>query len=146
VWTSTTKHKTIYNKAARRRQLNLKSYWTIQCNRMLKYNIMKWIVVYSDSNYSPVCPPCNLTCCLQTLYLLSNMAPTAPDFKVTVPCLVATVCALFLVESDDWYWRGVAVLWWRGSLVIHGLLFPYWSLLILEVRLLLLLSLSKHYR
>jgi hypothetical protein len=38
VWTSTTKHKTIYTKAARRRQLNLKSYWTIQCNRMLKYN------------------------------------------------------------------------------------------------------------
>jgi hypothetical protein len=39
VWPSTTKRKTIYNKAARRRQLNLKSYWTIQCNRMLKYNI-----------------------------------------------------------------------------------------------------------
>jgi hypothetical protein len=39
VWTSTTKRKIIYNKAARRRQLNLKSYWTIQCNRMLKYNI-----------------------------------------------------------------------------------------------------------
>jgi hypothetical protein len=33
------KRKTIYNKAARRRQLNLKSYWTIQCSRMLKYNI-----------------------------------------------------------------------------------------------------------
>jgi hypothetical protein len=32
--------KTIYNKAARRRQHNLKSYWTIQCSRMLKYNIM----------------------------------------------------------------------------------------------------------
>jgi hypothetical protein len=29
VWTSTTKRKTIYNKAARRRQLNLKSYWTL---------------------------------------------------------------------------------------------------------------------
>jgi hypothetical protein len=27
VWTFTTKRKTIYNKAARRRQLNLKSYW-----------------------------------------------------------------------------------------------------------------------
>jgi hypothetical protein len=26
--------------AARRRQLNLKSYWTIQCSRMLKYNII----------------------------------------------------------------------------------------------------------
>jgi hypothetical protein len=45
VWTSTTKRKTIYNKAARRRQLNLKSYWTIQCNRMLKYNIpLYWLV------------------------------------------------------------------------------------------------------
>jgi hypothetical protein len=41
VWTFTTKRKTIYNKAARRRQLNLKSYWTIQCNRMLTYNIPK---------------------------------------------------------------------------------------------------------
>jgi hypothetical protein len=39
VWTSTTKRKTIYYKAARRRQLNLKTYWTIQCSRMLKYNI-----------------------------------------------------------------------------------------------------------
>jgi hypothetical protein len=34
------KHKTTYNKAARRRQFNLTSYWTIQCNRMLKYNIV----------------------------------------------------------------------------------------------------------
>jgi hypothetical protein len=40
VWTSTTKLKTIYNIAARRRQLNLKTYWTIQCSRMLKYNII----------------------------------------------------------------------------------------------------------
>jgi hypothetical protein len=39
VWTTTTKRKTIYNKAARRRQLHLKRFWTIQCNRMLKYNI-----------------------------------------------------------------------------------------------------------
>jgi hypothetical protein len=39
VWPSTTNRKTIYNKAARRRQLNLKSYWTIQCNRILTYNI-----------------------------------------------------------------------------------------------------------
>jgi hypothetical protein len=30
----------IYNKAARRRQHNLKTYWTIQCSRMLKYNII----------------------------------------------------------------------------------------------------------
>jgi hypothetical protein len=37
--TGTTKRKTIYNKAARRRQLNLKTYWTVQCSRMLKYNI-----------------------------------------------------------------------------------------------------------
>jgi hypothetical protein len=29
-----------YITAARRRQLNLKSYLTIQCNRMLKYNII----------------------------------------------------------------------------------------------------------
>jgi hypothetical protein len=36
----TTKRKTIYNKAARRRLLNLKRYWTIQCNRILKYNII----------------------------------------------------------------------------------------------------------
>jgi hypothetical protein len=40
VWPSTTNCKTIYNKAARRRQLNLKTYWTIQCNRMLQYNII----------------------------------------------------------------------------------------------------------
>jgi hypothetical protein len=40
VWPSTTSCKTIYNKAARRRQPNLKRYWTIQCNRMLQYNIM----------------------------------------------------------------------------------------------------------
>jgi hypothetical protein len=38
--TATTKRKTIYNKAARRRQHNLKTYWTIQCRRMLKYNII----------------------------------------------------------------------------------------------------------
>jgi hypothetical protein len=48
LWTSTTKRKTIYNKAARRRQLNLKSYWTIRCSRMLKYNIMSHT---SNSNY-----------------------------------------------------------------------------------------------
>jgi hypothetical protein len=29
MWTSTTKRKTIYNKAARRRKLNLKSYWIL---------------------------------------------------------------------------------------------------------------------
>jgi hypothetical protein len=29
-----------YNKAARRRQHSLKTYWTIQCSRMLKYNIV----------------------------------------------------------------------------------------------------------
>jgi hypothetical protein len=30
---------TIYNKAALRRQHNLKTYWTLQCSRMLKYSI-----------------------------------------------------------------------------------------------------------
>jgi hypothetical protein len=30
----------IYNKAARRRQHKLKTYWTIQCSRMLKYNVI----------------------------------------------------------------------------------------------------------
>jgi hypothetical protein len=31
---------TIYNKVAHRRQHNLKTYWTIQCSRMLKYSII----------------------------------------------------------------------------------------------------------
>jgi hypothetical protein len=47
-----TKRKTIYNKAARRRQLNLKTYWTIQSNRMLKYNIMKLPVLSPQANYT----------------------------------------------------------------------------------------------
>jgi hypothetical protein len=34
------RQRTIYNKAARRRQHNLKTYWTIQCSRMLKYSII----------------------------------------------------------------------------------------------------------
>jgi hypothetical protein len=33
---------TIYNKAARRRQHNLKTYWTIHCSRMLKYSIQSF--------------------------------------------------------------------------------------------------------
>jgi hypothetical protein len=46
----TAKRKTIYNKAARRRQHNLKTYWTIQCSRMLKYNIVcrSWAFPRSD--------------------------------------------------------------------------------------------------
>jgi hypothetical protein len=46
------RQRTVYNKAARRRQHNLKIYWTIQCSRMLQYSIIKkyldfdWLLVY----------------------------------------------------------------------------------------------------
>jgi hypothetical protein len=53
VWTSTTKRKINYNKAARRRQLNLKTYWTIQCNRKLKYNISENSMTMGDWSISP---------------------------------------------------------------------------------------------
>jgi hypothetical protein len=34
------RQRTIYNKAARRRRHNLKTYWTMQCSRMLQYSII----------------------------------------------------------------------------------------------------------
>jgi hypothetical protein len=37
-WQLNVRQWNIYNKAARRRQHNLKTYWTIQCSRMLKYS------------------------------------------------------------------------------------------------------------
>jgi hypothetical protein len=40
-----------YNKAARRRQLNLKTYWTIQCRRMLKYNIVSNVVMFIITDF-----------------------------------------------------------------------------------------------
>jgi hypothetical protein len=38
--TRNVRQRTIYNKAARRRQHNLKTYWAMQCSRMLKYSII----------------------------------------------------------------------------------------------------------
>jgi hypothetical protein len=70
VWTSTTKLKTIYNKAARRRQLNLKTYWTIQCSRMLKYNI-------TDKQNSSLCS------CLDFLSTMSPKTLSADAMKTS---------------------------------------------------------------
>jgi hypothetical protein len=111
VWTSTTKRKTIYNKAARRRQLNLKGYWTIQCNRMLKYNIM------NSSGHFP-------SSCL--LRMISRTVMVVVKHRAVLISSYSTVCTVAPV-----HWRGRCWLQlrcqWASRItvaVIHTVLFP----------------------
>jgi hypothetical protein len=102
VWTSTTKRKTIYNKAARRQQLNLKTYWTIECSRMLKYNNKSNLDIWSG----------HLGMC-QKIQYLHNSEKSVKDS--TYDCQRSMVCAQYNTS-----WRlEYAVSKWRHKTKKH---------------------------
>jgi hypothetical protein len=100
-WTSTTKRKTIYKKAARRRQLNLKSYWTIQCNRMLTYSIMNCPFVFFKHFMTEIYFLAVGMTCESMSTLLTRGSQHHSTFSLYV-------CLSVHCESICWRWQFVA--------------------------------------
>jgi hypothetical protein len=83
--------------AARRRQLNLKTYWTIQCSRMLKYNITETFLTQLLPSPCPPAAPCICVKLTQTLRVWSHKQDTF--LYRTSPYYISAICVYSLLVS-----------------------------------------------